>query len=156
MSDKNTTPSLERIAELEAQIEAIQLEAEEAKSAQMRALADLQNFQRREASAKIAWTNSAVSKFLQNVLPSFLELQLGSEHSEDDTIKAVIIKFFGELEKQGLQKIAPEAGETIDPNCHEVLLMAEGEPGCVVQCLEPGWQYQDHVIVPAKVSGAAE
>jgi len=58
------------------------------------------------------------------------------------------------MRQQGLQDINPEAGDAIDPEQHEVLMAEEGEPGTVVRCLEIGWAFNDHVIQPAKVSGA--
>ncbi len=153
---KNSTPSpLEiRIKTLESEIEALQTSLDQAKEAQVRALADLENVRRRETAAKANWTKEAVKHFLQKVIPSFLELSLGAEHSEDEAMKKVVEKFFTELQSQGVESIAPNPGDPIDPELHEVLMMAEGKSGCVVQCLEVGWQYQSQTIIPAKVSGA--
>lgn len=146
----------EKIVALENQIQLLSEQVDGAEAAKVRALADLQNFQRRQSEDRLKWSDMAVTEFLKKVLPNFLELKLGGDHAEDETIKAVIDKFFANLEKQGLKKIAPEPGQPIDPEQHEVLMMAEGEAGTVVQCLEPGWQYGVIVITPAKVSGATE
>lgn len=126
----------------------------EAENARVRAVADLQNFQRRQSEQQALWSAMAVSNFVEKFLPNFLELQLGADHSTDEAVKKVVEKFFDGLEKQGLVKIAPEAGDDIDPALHEVLMAEEGEAGKVVRVLEPGWQYGEKVVSPAKISGA--
>ena len=159
--NKNTdqdldNPLLERIEELEAQLLKSIEKAEAAEDKKSRALADLANFQRREAENRAKWSEMAISDFLKKSLPSFLELYLGSEHSEDENFHQVVNKFFENLAKNGLEKISPAAGDLIDPNFHEVLMIAEGTPGTVVQVLEPGWKFNETVIQPAKISGASE
>lgn len=149
-----TSPLEDRIVELEAELETAQAQAEEAKAASLRALADLENFRRRQAGQQAQWSSQAVSAFLRTVLPSFLELSLGASHSQDEAMQQVVEKFFDSLRKQGLQHISPKAGEAIDPEKHEVLMVEEGDAGTIVRCLEIGWQFNDQVIQPAKVSGA--
>jgi molecular chaperone GrpE len=120
----------------------------------MRALADLQNFQRREAANKVSWTELSVAEFLKILLPNLLELKLGTTHSTDKGVQKVTAKLFSELKKQGLTSIEPKKGESIDPHVHEVLMAEEGTPGKVVRTLEPGWKYKSIVLRPAKISGA--
>ncbi|HEY5714745.1 MAG TPA: nucleotide exchange factor GrpE [Candidatus Gracilibacteria bacterium] len=157
-SKKDNTPSPleQKVLELEQLLETAQLRLEESNSARLRALADLQNHQRREAENRASWGSIAVCTFLKHTIPSFLELQLGATHTSDANIKAVIDKFFTSLTQSGLQKIEPTAGDPLDTNAHEVMMQAEGKAGCVVSTLEPGWQYQNTVIIPAKVSAAMQ
>ena len=147
---------LSRIEELEAELLSITEKAESVENQKSRALADLANFQRREAENRMKWSEMAISDFLKKSLPSFLELYLGSEHSEDENFHQVVNKFFESLAKNGLEKISPATGDSIDPYMHEVLMIAEGEPGKVVKVLEPGWKFNTTVIQPAKISGASE
>jgi molecular chaperone GrpE (heat shock protein) len=149
-------PLLQRVEELESQLLSTTERAEQAEAQMSRALADLANFQRRETENRGKWSEMAISDFLKKSLPSFLELYLGSEHSEDENFHQVVNKFFENLAKNGLEKISPVAGDSIDPDLHEVLMVAEGEPGKVVKVLEPGWKFNDTVIQPAKISGASE
>ncbi len=153
-TDAKPNPLEERILELEAALETAQNQAEDAKASSLRSLADLENFRRRQSGEQAKWSEQAVSGFLQKVLPSFLELSLGASHSEDEAMQQVVEKFFENLRQQGLNDISPKAGETIDPEKHEVLMAEEGEAGTVVRCLEIGWEFNNHVIQPAKVSGA--
>lgn len=153
-TDAKPSPLEEKVLELETALAAAQAEAEDAKTSSLRAFADLENFRRRQSSEQTKWSETAVTDFLKKVLPSFLELSLGASHSDDEDVQQVVGKFFDQLRQQGLSDISPEAGEAIDPDKHEVLMAEEGEPGTVVRCLEIGWQFNDRVIQPAKVSGA--
>ena len=145
-----------KILELEQALEEAMAKLEEAESTKLRALADLQNYQRREAEQRTQWGDLAVGSFLKAVLPSFLELQLGAQHSSDQGVKQVVDKFFGNLSQGGLSKIEPQPGDVLDPNFHEVMMTAEGESGKIVQTLESGWQYKNTVLIPAKVSAAMQ
>jgi molecular chaperone GrpE (heat shock protein) len=136
-----------KILELEEQL----LLAEQAK---LRALADLENFRRRESESRANWSRAAVSDWVRTFLPSLQELLLGAEHTKDADIQKVILKFMGKLEEQGLSKIIPAPGEEINPDEHIVLLAAEGAPGTVVQVFEPGWKLGESILLPAKISGA--
>jgi molecular chaperone GrpE len=152
---KHSSPDTEtRISELEKQISELSERLNDAEQAKLRALADLENFRRRESGSRINWSRDAVSDWVRKFLPSLQELLLGAEHTKDTDIQKVILKFMGKLEEQGLAKMIPTSGEEINPNEHVVLLAAEGEPGTVVQVFEPGWKLGDSVIVPAKISGA--
>lgn len=153
-TDAKLNPLQEKVLELESALETAQAEAEEAKAASLRALADLENFRRRQSGEQAKWSEQAVTDFLRKVLPSFLELSLGASHSEDEGMQQVVEKFFDNLRQQGLTDINPAAGEAIDPEQHEVLMVEEGQAGTVVRCLEIGWAFNQTVIQPAKVSGA--
>ncbi|MCF7830772.1 nucleotide exchange factor GrpE [Candidatus Gracilibacteria bacterium] len=147
-------PQLQRIAELEEQLELLQTDLELANGSKLRALADLENFQRREAENKKNWVSFGIAEFLKQILPRFLELKLGVEHSKDADLKKVVDNFFLELEKKGLQKITPKKGDSVDPEEHEVLATASGTPGTVVETLEPGWKFNNLILTPAKISAA--
>ncbi len=142
--------------QLQAQIEQLELSLSEAKGQAVRAVADLDNFKRRESENKKNWVNFGLADFLKKLLPSFLELGLGASHTSDEEMKKVVDKFFVALTAQGVVKVEPQAGEEVDPAKHEVLMTEEGETGKVVRVLEPGWMYGDQVLVPAKVSAGNE
>ena len=148
LSEKKVLASLkEKITELESQLK-------NAEQAKMRALADLENFRRREGESRTNWSRDAIADWTRNFIPSLQELLLGAEHTSDKDVQKVIEKFMGKLDKQGLKKIAPTTGDEINPNEHSVLMAADGEPGKVVQVLEAGWKLGENVILPAKISGA--
>lgn len=154
--DSELNPLEQKIIALEAELLATQALAEEEKNKGLRALADLQNQQRREQENRANWGNMAVSDFWRKNTKSLLELQLAASHTEDAAVKNVIEKYLQALGEMGLSMIAPEAGERLDTDLHDVLMAAEGKPGTIVQVLEPGWRYKETTLVPAKVSAASE
>lgn len=156
--EQNTTENVETNCnlspKLEAKIADLETKLAEAEGAKLRALADLDNFRRRESQSRSTWSQEAIAEWVKQIIPSLQELQLGAEHTSDDDIKQVIAKFTTTLQKLGLEKINPAPGEKADHDLHAVLMTAEGEPGTVVQVLEPGWKLGDTIIIPAKISGA--
>lgn len=150
------SPLEKRIQELEETCATLQAQLEDAQENQIRALADLQNFQRRETESKTHWSRDAVCVFVEKILPRLNELEISQSHTQDTDVQKTINNFFSGLKKLGLEKINPKPETTIDPEQHEVLMVIPGPSGCVVQTLEPGWKYQDHVITPAKVSAGQE
>ena len=158
MTKEDTSPSPleDKIIELETALLEAQTQVETEKEKALRALADLQNFQRREAEMKAKWSDMAVSDFLKKGIKKMLELSLASTHTEDEDMKKVIESFFKNLAEQGLTALNPEAGADINPDEHEVLMTEEGDAGKIVRVLEPGWKYNEIVIQPAKVSAALQ
>jgi molecular chaperone GrpE len=152
--DDELSPQLQKIQSLETEIEGLQKKIEEAEGARMRAFADLQNAQRREAENKKNWVSLGIAEFIKQLLPRLVELRLGAEHSSDTDMKKVVKHLFEELKKTGLHSIEPKKGEAIDPQCHEVLMAEEGPAGTVIKTLHPGWKLGDIVLSPAKISGA--
>lgn len=139
---------LQKITELEQGID-------EAHQRELRALADLQNFQRRESENKIYWSRDAICAFLTPLLPKFSELEKGKDHTQDADIQKTIESFLQTLSKMGLHKIEPQPQELVDPDYHEVVMLGEGKSGEIVQVLESGWQFQERVVKPAKVSAGS-
>lgn len=144
----------QKIEKMETEILALQSKLEQGEESKLRALADLQNYQRRETGNKKNWSEQAVCEFLSVILPNFLELGLGAEHSENEDFQKVVAKFFEKLSTQGVEKIQPTEGEKVDPTFHEVVMVGKGKSGEVVAVLEPGWKFGETVISPAKVSAA--
>lgn len=140
--------------EIDPQVVELQEQLRSAEQAKLRALADLENFRRRESESRTTWSHDAVATWIQSILPSLQELLLGAEHTEDTDVQEVISKFIEKLGEQGLRKITPVPKEEINPDEHAVLMTAEGTPGAIVQVLESGWKLNNTVLVPAKVSGA--
>lgn len=149
-------PLEKKILDLEAQLLTAQALADEEKNKALRALADLQNYQRREQENRANWGNMAVTDFWRKNTKSLLELQLAASHTSDAAVKNVIEKYLQALGDMGLSMIAPEAGEVLNTDLHDVLMAAEGKPGTIVQVLEPGWKYKEITLVPAKVSAAPQ
>ena len=78
--DEKLTPQLEKIQSLEAEVDNLQKKIKEAEGLRMRAFADLQNAQRREAENKKNWVSLGIAEFMKQILPRLVELRLGAEH----------------------------------------------------------------------------
>ncbi len=145
---KDEQASIEIIAKL-------QLALENETIAKMRAIADLDNFRRRETEQRMRWSELAVSEFLKNILPNFLELELLAQNTSDKNAKKVVEKLFENLAKNEIEKICPQEGDEIDENLHEVLLVESVkkiEPGKIARTFEPGWKIGKTVLRVAKVA----
>ncbi len=148
MADKKTT-------EFETKIQALEASLEAEKQAKLRIFADLENFRRRETENKKNWVSFGIAEFVKQILPQIQTLRLAAEHTQDEDVKKSLQQFLEKLTTQGLSLINPKAGEVLDPEKHEVMMVAEGAAGTIVQTLEPGWQFGEIIIAPAKVSAAA-
>ena len=155
-TEEKQSPLEARVLVLETQLSTLEVQLAEESGRTLRAMADLENVRRREQESRAQWGTIAVVDFVKKILPSVLELQIGKTHSKDKALVGVVDKLFRALENSGLTSINPKKDTPVDPQEHEVLLTAEGEKGCVVQTLEPGWKLHDIVICPAKVSAVAE
>jgi len=147
MADKKTSEFEQQLAELNAALEA-------EKEAKLRVFADLENLRRREAENKKNWVSFGIAEFVKQMLPQIQTLRLAAEHTEDADAQKAVQQFLEKLAGQGLVQINPQSGEALDPEKHDVMMVAEGEAGTVVQTLEPGWQFGEVIIAPAKVSAA--
>ncbi len=150
----SSTEKIDPTKELEQEIATLKEQLLEAEQGKLRALADLENFKRREVEARARWSQEAIIEWVKKILSPLQELLLGAEHTKDEDVKRVIAKFMEKIHEQGLKKIIPVAGEEINPDEHAVLMTAKGKPGTVVHVLEPGWKLGENVLLPAKISGA--
>ncbi len=134
----------------------LRVQLKEANEKAIRALAEMENMRRREAENRKNWSRLSVADFVRPLLARFGELQHLQSQTDDENATKTIENFFKSLHGAGLEPITPQKGEKVDPDQHEVLMTAEGEPGTIGQVLESGWQYQNQTIMPAKVSAVPE
>ena len=90
--------------------------------------------------------------FVERMLPVLDAIEAAQTHGGDDAgVEAVSKALFGFLEKEGLERIAPN-GEPFDPNVAEAVVHepGEGEP-TVAEVLRTGYLWQGRVIRAAMV-----
>ena len=90
--------------------------------------------------------------FVERMLPVLDAIEAAQTHGGDDAgVEAVSKALFGVLEKEGLERIAPN-GEPFDPNVAEAVVHepGEGEP-TVAEVLRTGYLWQGRVIRAAMV-----
>lgn len=130
----------------------------------LRALAELQNVNRRRKQEVDAAIRYAAEPIIRDLLPVLddLERALQASPDESDPVRAGVAlvhdRLWKTLERQGVSVIRPQ-GEPFDPELHDAIahLPVEGAvPGTVVDVAVPGYRYQERVLRHAKVVVAAE
>lgn len=158
LNTQNELGEDDRLAELEAQCEAMTLKYQ-------RALADFQNFQRRSLQNEVRVQQVAKAAVLRDVLPILdnLDLALGQQTPEgaSDGIQQGVVIVRDELLKMlgshGVSPIQVQPGDEFDPNAHEAMMHVEADgvdEGHVAQLLQVGYAMADIILRPAKVSVA--
>jgi molecular chaperone GrpE len=140
------------------QVEALRAELEQVKQAQLRALADYQNLQRRAQEERTEFGRYQLTATVTNILPVLDDLELALEAVHDgikddpwvDGIRLVMQKFRGVLEAAGVQEIRA-LSQAFDPAKHEAIGSAPGPQNEVVRVLRRGYTLGERVVRPAMV-----
>jgi molecular chaperone GrpE len=123
-----------------------------------RAAADYQNLKRRMEQERAEIGRLANAALTINLLPLLDDLERAL-HTVDvklagltwiDGVWLIYRKFQAVLENAGVKEILAE-GQPFDPNVHEAISEAPGEPGTVVSVVQKGYTLGDRVIRPAMV-----
>jgi molecular chaperone GrpE len=130
----------------------------------LRALAELQNVNRRrkqEAESAVKFAAEPLIRELLPVLDDF-ERALRAFPAADDPLRAGVAlvhdRLVKLLVKEGLEPIRPQ-GDAFDPELHDAiahLSIPGATPGTIVEVAVPGYRYRDRVLRHAKVVVAAE
>lgn len=158
----------EKIAVLEAQLDAISAERDKLKDEYMRAHAEMENIRRRErkdSEQRVVNAMSGLSRDLLVVADTFtralqsLPSKEEIEANYDTKIKNMIIgiemtekELHSSLEKNGIKKI-PSLGKPFDPHLHQVVQEIEhdADAGIIVQELQAGYTIKDKLLREAMV-----
>lgn len=142
-NDNENTNTLE----LEKQVEELTIISQ-------RALADLQNFKRRNEEEKASFIKGATAGVFLELLPIIESMHRALEHEQkDDNWIEGAVQSMQQLiqtsEKLGLKTVPTEG--IFDPTQHEALLTAPGEKDAILEVLEKGYMLNDKIIKMAKV-----
>ncbi len=144
-------------------IEQLMQEVIEASESRQRALADFKNFQRRSTEHEQRMTRIASAEAYRSVLPVLDQLRLAldqdSTGASGEQILAGVRIAGDELEKvlsdHGIDRIEPQSGDEFDPIHHEAMMNVEStgvDSGRIVEVLQAGFVFGEHVLRPAKVT----
>lgn len=158
----------EKVAVLEAQLDAISAERDKLKDEYMRAHAEMENIRRRErkdSEQRVVNAMSSLSRDLLVVADTFtralqsLPSKEEIEANYDAKIKNMIIgiemtekELHNSFEKNGIKKIA-SLGKPFDPHFHQVVQEIEHDvdAGIIVQELQAGYTIKDKLLREAMV-----
>ncbi len=136
-------------------IDALVAERDEFLDAYRRTAADFDNFRKLSQKRLADELTRSQGAFVERLLP-VLDAIDAARTQGSDHVDAVASALFGFLEKEGLERVYPEA-EPFDPNVAEAVVHEPGdhEHPIVSEVLRTGYLWQGRVLRPAmvKVSG---
>jgi molecular chaperone GrpE len=135
--------------------------AEDYKNRYVRAVADFENFRKRNERERADFARYATASVLRDMLPVLDNFDRALDHAEegDDFHKGVLMiykQLFDVLEKHGL-KVIDEVGVHFDPNIHEGVMREEDDSvpsHTVTAVLQKGYFLHDRLLRPAMVKVA--
>lgn len=147
-----------------AGVEAIIAERDELKDRLMRSLAEAENIRKRGERDRREAEQYGGSKLARDMLPVFDNLRRALD-TVDDTQREIaggmiegveltlreILNVFG---KHGITPIAPEIGDTFDPQLHQAMFEApvpNVPAGGIIQVMSEGFLLHDRLLRPAHV-----
>ena len=144
-------------------IDAAQLAAElaETKDRYVRLQAEWDNYRKRTAAERAQERSRATERLVENLLQVVDDMERAIENSpaaEGDPmlegIKAVHAKFTDILGREGLEAIAPQAGEAFDIHVHQAVSTVENPDvpeESIGQVYQKGYRMGDKLLRPAMV-----
>jgi molecular chaperone GrpE len=156
----DAAPEPDPVAELEAEIAAL-------KEKILYTQADTENVRRRlekEKADAIAYASTGFARDMLSVADNLARAvaAIPAEARSNDAAKAVITgvemvakELDSIFQRHGITRITA-LGEKIDPNRHQAMLEIEsgGEPGTIVQEMQPGYMLRDRLLRPSLVGVA--
>lgn len=153
----------EALAQVRAEMAALQAKSGELADQYLRAKADAENSRRRAEDEISKARKFAVESFAESLLPvaDSLEAGLVIKDATVDQIRegaqATLRQLIAALERNKVIAIAPTAGTKFDPHQHQAISVvpSEQEANTVVGLLQKGYSIADRVLRPALVTVSA-
>jgi molecular chaperone GrpE len=147
-----------RVAELEAQLEAVNAEAGKAREDWLRAKAETDNIRRRGQEEVAKAHRYGLEGFagallaVKDSLDAALTVENTSIESFKEGVELTARQLESVFQKFSITEVVPQ-GEKFDPNRHQAISQVEAdvEPGTVVTVLQKGYLLNDRVLRPALV-----
>lgn len=156
--DDGSDPRDTQIAQMEAQIKDLLTKLQQMTDTAARAQADLQNAKTRMQKDGDELRKFAAEQFMKKLLPTIDNFQRAASHlpaelSGNEWVKGMLAtekELVKQLQELGLSKMEV-LGQQVDTDRHDVVTVAPGKEGEVVQVVEDGYELFGKVIRPAKV-----
>ena len=133
-------------------------EAEELTSKLARVKADFSNYKQRAKRKQDEIRERASEKLVERITPVRNDLLRALDQEEGSDLRpgveSTLEKFDEVLAEEGVEPIAPDPGDAVDPSRHQVMLRVESDQpeGTVHEVYEPGYEMGDRVVSEAKVT----
>ncbi len=150
--------------EIAAELAALQTEREELQDRLMRALADAENARKRADKDRRDAETYGGTRIVRDMLPVYDSLQRalsaaqgaegGGDSAVTEGIELTLRELVKILERHGVTRIAPAAGDPFDPQHHEAMFevsVPDIAAGNVIQVMAEGFMLHDRLLRPAQV-----
>ncbi|MFC6836473.1 nucleotide exchange factor GrpE [Halomarina ordinaria] len=145
-----------RAADAEAAAAEAEERVEELEERLKRKQAEFQNYKKRQERRREQERRRATEDLVVRLVDVRDNLRRGLEQDGDirEGVESTLRLFDDVLEAENVTEIAPEAGEAVDPQRHEVLMRVESDhpEGTVEDLYQPGYEMAEKVIKPAQVT----
>ncbi|WP_095587801.1 nucleotide exchange factor GrpE [Actibacterium ureilyticum] len=145
-------------------LDKMRAERDEMRDRFMRALADAENARKRGERDRREAEKYGGSKLARDLLPVFDNLSraieaVPEEHREQNKallegVELTLRELLSIFSKHGISPIAPEVGETFDPQMHQAMFEAPvpgTKAGDIIQVMTQGFMLHDRLLRPAQV-----
>ena len=144
---------------LHDQIEALKGEIDQLRAESLRERADLENQRKRLARDVEMARKFANERLLSELLPLFDSMEAGlAAAAQNDPLREGLELSLRQLhriaESNGLVEVAPQPGDSFDPERHQAMSMVEDAavpPGAVAQVFQKGYVLNERLLRPALV-----
>lgn len=156
-------PESDILAQVQAELAALQAKTGDLADQYLRAKADAENARRRAEEEISKARKFAVESFAESLLPVADSLEAGLT-IKDGTVEqiregaqATLRQLIAALERNKVMAIAPTAGTKFDPHQHQAISVvpSEQDANTVVSLLQKGYLIADRVLRPALVTVSA-
>jgi molecular chaperone GrpE len=151
------------LAQLQAELAALQAKSGDLADQYLRAKADAENARRRAEDDVSKARKFAIESFAESLLPVADSLEAGliikdaTAEQIREGAQATLRQLIAALERNKVLAIAPTAGTKFDPHQHQAISVvpSEQEANTVVGLLQKGYSIADRVLRPALVTVSA-
>ena len=158
--DQEVAEQAVRIEDLEGQLDAKDEQVQELTSKLKQTQADFQNYKKRRDRQEEEIRERATEDLVERLLDVRDNLRRAIDADAQDLegltegVKMTLKEFDRVLDAEGVEKVDPEPGSTVDPTEHEVMIRTESEQpeGTIAEVYQPGYRMGEKLIRSARVT----
>lgn len=160
---EDEAPGIDLMEEVD-ELDQMRAERDEMRDRFMRALAEAENARKRGERDRREAEQYGGSKLARDMLPVFDNLSRAIEAVPEDLreqnkalldgVELTLRELLSIFSKHGIAPIAPEVGETFDPQLHQAMFEAPvpgTKAGEIIQVMTQGFMLHDRLLRPAQV-----
>jgi molecular chaperone GrpE len=150
----------DEVESLEEEVASVREEREDLKSKLARKQADFKNYKERQKRKQEQMKERATEDLVERLVDvrDNLKRALDQDVDDDESIRGgvemTLKEFDRVLAEENVEEIAPEVGEDVDPQRHEVMVRVDSDQpeGTIAELFNPGYEMADRVIQAAQVT----